>query len=475
MRGKVTDMKQTIKQWKPEDYEKYRILGTKHLIQPNMTRAAAYAPENFILFVKEIDGCHVVDIKGKIYLDAFASLMYRNVGYGRKEIIQAINEQLLQLSSCVGTAPNIPQIELAKKLSDLTPGDLSVTFFSNNGGDAVETGIKIARQYQKLCGFANRYKIICRRREYHGTNFGTMSLGRPIKSGSPLMCEDFSAYGPLMPGVIHVAPPRCYRCDFGLSYPSCDMKCATEVETVILREEPESIAAFLATPISAQSLCDVPPPEYWPIIRSICDKYGIVMQMDCVVTGFGRTGKMFAIEHFGVVPDIMSVAKGIISGYLPLSATIISSKIADKFEPKMTFLHDFTFGGHPAACAAALVNIGIIEKEKLVENSDSVGKYLLKKLQRLRKHPTVGDVRGIGLFCTVEYVKDKKTKEPFDNALTNRLKEKLIAAGLLSRTRDSSTSFLPPLVFSKKEADEAVAILDKGVTELEKEMSISKS
>ena len=465
-------MTQASKQFRPEDYEKYRTLGAKHLIQPNMTRAAAYAPENFTLFVKEIDGCHVVDIKGKTYLDAFASLMYRNVGYGRKEIVDAIYEQLQQLSSCVGTSPNIPQITLAKKLADMTPGDLSVVFYSNNGGDAVETGIKIARQYQRMCGFANRYKVIGRRREYHGTSLGTMALGRPIKGANPLMCEDFAAYGPLMPGVIHVAPPRCYRCEYGLTYPGCDLKCATQVEAVILQEEPETVAAFLSTPVSAQSLCDVPPPEYWPIIRSICNKYGIVMQMDCVVTGFGRTGKMFAVEHFGIVPDIMSVAKGIISGYMPLAATIMSSKIADAFEPTTTFLHDYTFGGHPAACAAALVNIGIIEREKLVENSAVVGKYLLEKLQALRKHPIVGDVRGIGLFCTVEYVKDKKTKEPFDRVVTSRLTTKLMAQGLLSRTKDSSTSFLPPLVFTKSDADEAVDILDKSLTELEKDLSM---
>jgi adenosylmethionine-8-amino-7-oxononanoate aminotransferase len=253
--------------------------------------------------------------KGKTYLDAFASLMYRNVGYERKAIADAIYEQLLQLSSCVGTAPNIPQIELAKKLADITPGDLSVTFFSNNGGDAVETGIKIARQYQKLCGFTNRYKIICRRREYHGTNFGTMALGRPIKSGFPLMCEDFGAYGPMMPGVIHVAPPRCYRCEFGLSYPGCDVKCATDVETVILREEPESVAAFLATPISAQSLCDVPPPNIGRSSVSICNKYGIVMRGLCCY-GFGRTGKMLQLNILSH-PGYQTVAKGIITGYLP--------------------------------------------------------------------------------------------------------------------------------------------------------------
>ncbi len=462
-------MKRAREEFKPEDYEQYRSWGEKHLFQPNVARATTYAPENFILYVREIDGCHVVDISGKTYLDAFASLMYRNVGYGRKEIADAIYEQLQILSSSVGTSPNIPQIVLAKKLSDITPGDLSVVFFGNNGSDAVETGVKIARHYHKICGFANRYKVICRRREYHGETFGTMALGRPIKSGYPLMCEDFGSYGPLMPGVIHVAPPRCYRCEYDLSYPDCEIKCARDVESVILQEGPETVAAFLSSPVSSQSLVDVPPPEYWPIIRSICDKYGILLQMDCVVCGFGRTGKMFATENFGIVPDIMSLAKGIVSGYLPLSATVMSSKVADKFN-KIAFQHIYSFGGHPASCAAALVNIDILERENLVENSAVVGKYLLEKLKELSKHPTVGDVRGIGLFCALEYVKDKKTKEPFDDAVIGKLRKKLMNAGLITRTRDSSTQLLPPLVFTKSYVEEVVTILDKAITEIEKEL-----
>jgi adenosylmethionine-8-amino-7-oxononanoate aminotransferase len=191
--------------------------------------------------------------------------------------------------------------------------------------------------------------------------------------------------------------------------------------------------------------------------------------MDCVVCGFGRTGKMFACENFGVVPDIMSLAKGIVSGYLPLSATLMTPGIADKFK-ETAFQHIYSFGGHPAACAAALENIDIIQKENLVENSAVVGKYLLERLQELTKHPTVGDVRGIGLFCAVEYVKDKTTKEPFDAALTGRLKNKLLDAGLITRTRDSSTQLLPPLVFTRSHADEAVTILDRVLTEIEQEI-----
>ncbi|MDX9821474.1 MAG: aspartate aminotransferase family protein [Syntrophales bacterium] len=458
-----------LNQFRAEDYERYRKLGEKHLIQPNLTRTAAYNPKTFKLFVKE-DGCRVTDIKGKTYLDAFGSLMYKNIGYGRKDVIDAIYRQLQMLSSCVGTSPNIPQIELASKLAAITPGDLSVVFYGNNGGDAVETSVKIARHYQRLCGFANRYKVICRRREYHGTNLGTMALGRPLKPNYSTMVDDFQIYGPFMPGVIHVTPPHCYRCEYDLTYPDCKVKCARDIESVLLSEGPESVAAFLATPISANSLCDVPPAEYWPIVRRICDKYGIVLIVDCVVTGFGRTGKMFGIEHFGINPDIMAVAKGMNSGYLPLSASIISSRIADAFEPNNTFSHDYTFGGHPASCAAALENIDIIEREKLVEHSSKVGKYLLKKLENLKEHPIVGDVRGIGLFCAVEYVRDKRTKEPFDDELTRRMNRRLLDLGLISRTRNSSTSLLPPLIFTRSDADEAVNIIEKVITETEKEI-----
>jgi adenosylmethionine-8-amino-7-oxononanoate aminotransferase len=405
----------------------------------------SYDPSSFILFVKE-DGCRVTDIKGKTYLDAFAGLMYKNVGYGRTEIADVIHEQLLQLSSCVGSYPNIPQIELAKKLADITPGDLLVSFMGCNGSDANETGVKMARHYQKISGYHNRYKIICRRREYHGMNFGSMSLGHPIRANNPLLVEDYGLYGPLMPGVIHIPNCYCYRCEFDLTYPNCELQCARYLETVIIREKPESIAVVLGTPVSCHTLGTVPPPEYWPKIRSICDKYGILLMVDCVVTGFGRTGKMFAIEHWNVVPDIMGIAKGVVSGYLPLAATITNEKVAAKLDQE-AFAHHYTFGWHPAACAAALKNIEIIQSERLVENSRTVGEYLLDQLQTMRKHPTVGDVRGIGLFCVVEFVRDKKTKEPFDTPTTAKLGRKLVQARLLTRTRDSSTSILPPLIF----------------------------
>jgi 4-aminobutyrate aminotransferase-like enzyme len=222
-----------------------------------------------------------------------------------------------------------------------------------------------------------------------------MALGRPIKGTNPLMCEDFAAYGPLMPGVIHVAPPCCYRCEYGLTYPGCDLKCATQVEAVVLQEEPETVAAFLATPVSAQSLCDVPPPEYWPIIRSICNKYGIVMQMDCVVTGFGRTGKMFAVDHFGIVPDIMSVAKGIISGYMPLSATIMTGKIADKFEPQNTFLPIYL---RRPPVRGNSVNIDILREAG--RKLGGGGQMPPDKLQALSGHPTV-ETSAASVFCSV--------------------------------------------------------------------------
>jgi adenosylmethionine-8-amino-7-oxononanoate aminotransferase len=457
----------------PEDLEKYRAMGQKHLILPFAPRSKAYSPEAFKLFVKE-DGCRLTDSTGKVWLDAYASLMYKNIGYGRKEVNDAIYEQLQQLSSMVYGTPSLPSIKLAKKLADITPGDLSVVFFGSNGGDAVETGVKVARHYQRLCGYTNRYKVIVRKREYHGTNFGTMALAHPIKAGTTLLCEDYGIYGPLMPGMLRVAPPYCYRCEYGLSYPGCDLKCARDVEDVILKEGPETIALFMSTPISAHALASVPPPEYWPIIRSICDKYGILLQTDCIVCGFGRTGKMFAVENFGIVPDILSMAKGITSGYAPLSATIISSKVADKFEPNTTFNHIYTFGAHPASCAAALVNIHIMEREKLVENSAVVGKYLLKKLQALSDHPMVGDVRGLGLFVAIEYVKNKKTREPFTDEETKKINAKIVAEGLLTRTGLSATSLLPPLIFTKSDADEAVAIIERAIIATEKELSIKK-
>jgi adenosylmethionine-8-amino-7-oxononanoate aminotransferase len=451
-----------------EDYATLREWELKHHISPHGSRAARSAPGAMMFFAKE-DGCRVTDIHGKTYIDTYGSDMYQNVGYGRKEIADAVYAQMLKISCHISYHPNVPQVKLAKKLADITPGDLSVVFFGNSGSDANETGIKMARFYHRLSGSSGRYKVIARRRCYHGVSIGLMSVTKMLDSSNPLLTRSYADYEPLMPGVIHIATPYCYRCEFDMTYPACDLRCAKQLEHVILSEGPESVAEFIGTPVSSSSLVNVPPPEYWPMIRSICDKYGVLLHIDEVVTGFGRTGKMFAIEHWNVVPDIMALSKGLTSGYAPLSATVFTEKIIEKVDKSPRgFQHTYTWSGHAPSCAAALANIEIMEREKLVENSAVVGEYFLERLRALSKHPIVGDVRGIGLLSAIEYVKDKKTKEPLAKDITMKMLWKFLQEGLITRTRDSSTSFYLPLVCTKGDIDEVVTIMEKVITDTEK-------
>jgi adenosylmethionine-8-amino-7-oxononanoate aminotransferase len=425
------------------------------------------APGGLHIF-SEAEGVRVTDIKGRTFIDGFSGLMYKNVGYGRKEIAEAAYEQMLKMTSPPGEHTAVPPVKLAAKLAQITPGSLSKAFFVTGGSEANETAVKMAKQYQRLSGFGNRYKIIARRGEYHGATHLAMSLGKPTGG-------DWADYEPLVPGIRHVSQPYCYRCPFELVYPDCSLVCAKELEKVIEFEGPEQVAAVIMTPICQSTPVIVPPQEYWPMIRATCDKHGVLLIDDEVVTGFGRTGKMFGIENFGVVPDIMTMAKGLTSGYLPLAACIANTEVARKFagEDRETFRHVITFGGNPVSCAVALVNIDIMERERLPEKVGALGDYLKDQIQILYKHPVVGDIRGIGLMYAIELVKDRKTKEKFGKklGLDNRFVGKLREAGLLTRVRGGAIRFIPPLTITRSEIDESIAIMDQVIGELGKEIS----
>ncbi|MGR3295095.1 MAG: aminotransferase family protein [Candidatus Bathyanammoxibius sp.] len=412
------------------------------------------------------EGCRITDVDGRSYIDAFAGLMYKNVGYGRKEIADAAYAQMLELTSPaeVGGA-TVPAVRLAAKLAQIMPGSLSRTFFVCGGSEANETAVKMAKQYQRLSGFGDRHKIIARQGEYHGYTHLTMGLGR----GGGSMWTPFE---PFVPGIRHISQPYCYRCPMELEYPDCGIACAKELERVIVHEDPNLVAAMLTVPISAHTPVAVPPPEYWPMMRSTCDKYGVLLIDDEVVCGFGRTGKMFGIEHWDVVPDIMTTAKGISSGYLPLGACTTTSEISQKFEESdaRAFRQVATFGGLPACCAAAQANIEIIENEKLVERAISMGEYFSKKAQTLCEHPMVGDIRGLGLLYNIELVKDRKTKERLTREESASLTKKLREAGLITRADEGNIRFMPPLVITRDEIDESIAIMDKVIGEMEKEL-----
>ena len=341
----------------------------------------------------------------------------------------------------------------------------------SGGSEANETALKIAKNYHHLKGEPNRWKVISRRGSYHGATLACTSLGRGGPGGGSVPAE----FGPLVPGNVHVAQPAQYRCPLCAGAGECSLECAADVERAIQHEGPSTVAAVIAEPISAAAGIHVPHPGYWPKLREICDRYGVLLIGDEVITGFCRTGKMFALDHWGVKPDIRTVAKGLTSGYIPIGAAIVSGKVADTFigDGDRTFKHLFTFGGNPVSCAAALANLEIMEKEHLAERSAEMGDYLFERLQTLRKHPIVGDVRGgKGLLCALELVRDKNTSEPFpkEAELDSLAVEAMRANRMLGRA-GAIIPIAPPLCITREEIDEAVTRLDQVLETLEGKLS----
>ncbi|PKB76756.1 MAG: hypothetical protein BZY85_02495 [SAR202 cluster bacterium MP-SAtl-SRR3965592-G1] len=416
------------------------------------------------------EGVHVTDALGNTSIDGMSGLWLKNVGYGRKEIADAAYEQMLNLTYMPLGTTTEPTIKLAEKISQIAPGDMTRSFFTSGGSEAVETAMKLSRAYFKRVGEPNRTKFISRKGSYHGATMGALALG-----GSHLYPK--LDYEPLMPGVFHVPQPLPYRCEFGGETPEeCAELCVNAVEVMIKFQDPETVAAVFAEPISSPMGCVVPGDNYWPRLREICDKYGVLLIADEVITGFGRTGKMFATEHWGVVPDMMTVAKGITSGYIPMGGCITRGEISDAFigSQKASFKHVITFGGHPVAAAAALKNIEIMENEGMVENAAKQGAYLLDGLKEMKeKYHMIGDVRGLGLFCGLELVADRETKEyfPAEADLANRITQGFADNGLLLRGGDRM-NVAPPLCITSSEVDEIVTTMDKVFGQVSKDLGV---
>jgi adenosylmethionine-8-amino-7-oxononanoate aminotransferase len=447
------------------DPEALRHAGDEHVWLHGSSWRSLLAEEGKRILV-EGHGCIVKDIDGKEYIDGLAGLWLANVGHGRKEIGEAMAAQAAKLAYASSSqATTIPAIQLATQLAEITPGDLSTVFFCSGGSEAVESAVKIARQYHHLTGAQKRFKIIGRRGSYHGATFGAMSV-----SGTRQMTEPY--FSPFMNGTMHVSPPYCYRCDYRHTYPSCDVYCVDAIEQVIQYEGPETVAAVIAEPVSASGGIVIPPPEYLPRLRQICDRHGVLLIVDEVINGFGRTGKMFASEHWNLVGDIMTIAKGLSSGYAPIAATICRPKVVEPFssEKGKRLSHLLTFGGQAVACAAALANLAILQRERLVENSATMGTYLLEQLEGLRHHPTVGDVRGIGLLAAVELVKDRTSKEKFgmESPEVKTLNALLVERGLLTRATHIIL-LSPPLCITRAEVDRIVEIIDSTLTTFEQQ------
>jgi taurine--2-oxoglutarate transaminase len=408
------------------------------------------------------EGSWFWDETGRRYLDFCSQLTNVNAGHQHPKIVQAIKDQAQTLCYALPSVSNDKRALLAKMIADIAPGDLSKTFILTGGGIANETALKMAR------AVTGRQKVIGRFRSFHGGTYGSSAV-----SGDPRR----AAVEPSVPGSIHVWDPFCYRCFFKMRYPECGVYCAEAIREVVEVQGPETVAAVIVEPVTGSNCRIVPPGGYMERLRRICDDYGMLLVFDEVMTGFGRTGKWFAAEHWGVTPDIMTVSKGINSGALPLGAVVSGRRVASFFEDRILYA-GMTQYGNPVSCASAIAAIEAYREEKMVENSASLGLVLRDRLREMEAaHPCVGDARGLGLFSAIELVKDKATREPLvpwtveayekkddaTSALIRRLREK----GLFTYMRWNVLMICPPLCLKREELewgleriDEELAVLD---------------
>ena len=444
-----------------------REAANEHLFV-GMSSRSQMEREGGPLLLSGSHGIYIKDVEGNEFIDGISGMYFRNVGHGREEIARAIYDQLSSVSMNVYASATPASIQLAVKLAQLAPGDLNRSFFVQGGSEANETSLKMAQAYHVRQGDPGRYKVISRRGSYHGNTYGTLWLG-----GHPGFPR--SDYQPVPPNVVHVPHPYFYRCEYGSTSPAeCAEKTANAIEEAILFHGPESVSAFLGEPVATPFGMVVPPEGYWERVREICDKYGVLLIFDEVITGFGRLGTWFGADYFGVTPDIISFAKGVTSGYFPLGGSIASDKITGVFKDS-TFSHMFTYSNHPAGAAAALSNIEIVERENLVENAKLRGEQLQRRLLDLKEmHPMVGDVRGAGLMQGLEFVKDRETKERFDSRLKvhEKLTKGMADRGLWIRSYSFFLPIAPPLSVTADEIDQIMDAIDETLTETEKDLGI---
>ena len=415
------------------------------------------------MVVDTAEGVHFTDLDGKRVLDFSSQLMCSNLGHSAEEVKQAMAEQAKKLCYAAPGFATVPAAELGKKLAEITPGDLSKSFLTIGGAEANEAAIKIARLYTR------KSKLVSRYRSYHGASSGAIAL-----TGDPR-----TQYAVGMPGVVRAPDCYCYRCPFGKEYPGCGITCAEYIDEIIRMEGPKTVAGVVVEPIVGSNGILVPPDEYMPRVREICDDHEVLLIDDEIMAGFGRTGKMFCMEHWNVVPDIMTMAKGITGAYIPMGATITTRKIADYFDkPENLFVHGQTYAMHPLVCATALAAIEQYSKYNLVENAAKMGKVLGKRLEELKEdHKSVGDVRGKGLFWGVELVKDRETKEPFvtrkqkfDPNMLKRISGACMELGVYVINIINILLVAPPLIVGEEDIDKGVAALDEALRVADREV-----
>ncbi|MGZ6346260.1 MAG: aminotransferase class III-fold pyridoxal phosphate-dependent enzyme [Anaerolineales bacterium] len=402
--------------------------------------------------VERAEGIYFWDTDGKRYIDFSSQLMNANIGNQHPKVVKAIQDQAGKLCFVHPGNATEPRGLLGKKLAEVTPGNLKKTFFTLGGAEANENAIKIARF------FTGRHKILARYRSYHGATHGSISLTGDYRR---------LAVEPAMPGGVHFLDPFCYRCPFGQKIESCKRECISHLEEVILYEGPEKIAAVIMEGVVGSNGIIIPPDDYWPRVREVCSKYGILLISDEVMSGWGRTGKWFAVDNWGVLPDMITTAKGITCGYLPLGALIVSEPIANFFDDKYLYA-GLTYSGHALACAAAIATIEVYENEKLIENAVTVGRQLGISLERIKvDHPSVGDVRYIGLFSAIELVCNRDTKQSFSpNVMADVgkvLREKGLFTFIMANNMGSIVFVVPPLCIKVDQLMEGLTIVEKAL------------
>jgi taurine--2-oxoglutarate transaminase len=401
-------------------------------------------------------GIYFWDADGNKYLDLSSALVNLNIGYQHPKVVQAIKDQAEKLCYARPDSACLSRSNLGRDLAALTPGDLNRFFFTMAGADANENAVKIARAY------TGKFKILAKYRSYHGATYGAITL-----TGDPRR----PPVEPGIPGVVHFLDPYCYRCSFGLTHPECNLRCADHVEEIIHYESPGTVAAMLLETQTGAAGFFAPPDGYFQRLREICDWHDILLMVDEVMVAFGRTGKWFGIEHYGVTPDIMTLAKGLTCGYVPLGCVAISDRIMDKLDEEMLYA-GLTYNSHPLACATGSAVLEVYHEERLVENAAKQGVFVRARLEEMKaQHPCVGDVRGLGLFFCLELVADRDTKQPLPLAISGGIRKRLLDRGLSTNVMRNLIFVGPPLIITEEELATGLEIIDKLLGEIDQEIA----
>jgi len=449
----------------PDADARYATQDALRHIMLDYRQMAEFVKEPFV--VARADGIRFWDVQGKEYLDGLAGVYVVNVGYNNPRLVEAVRRQVETLPfnpPMHGTNPRA--VELAMLLAEITPGDLNTARLVSSGSEATEAAFKMARQYHRQTGNPGKYKILSRYLSYHGATASAMSAGG--------VGYRKTLYEPAAVGFLHFYPPYCYRCPFEKTYPDCEVFCARTLRTMIEWEDPRSIAAVIVEPISNTGGIITPPMEYLKILRQLCDEFSILLIFDEIITGFGRTGQLFAANTFDVIPDILCCGKGMSSGYAPLAAAIVRDHVAASFwgPQGAEFAHGHTYAGNPVAAAAGLASIREIRDRDLPGNARRVGAYLVERLETLRPLGIIGEIRGKGLLIGVEFVQDPATKAPFPPGVNIglRIGKQALRNGLLLRFDPHWIAFGPPLIVTERDIDAMLAILEQSIREVLREL-----